>query len=65
MASFGVPARCDVDVCVQEAVEEETGAGGAPCQHDANPSWDVSTEKLASSMAKLSKTESQTVMSPR
>ncbi|XP_062869072.1 phosphofurin acidic cluster sorting protein 2 [Trichomycterus rosablanca] len=55
---------CVVEAVAGETVEEETGAGGAPCQHDANLSWDVSTEKLASSVGKMSKTESQTVMSP-
>uniref|UniRef100_A0A3B4D790 Uncharacterized protein n=1 Tax=Pygocentrus nattereri TaxID=42514 RepID=A0A3B4D790_PYGNA len=40
------------------AVKEDAGAGGAPC--DANMSWDISTDKLAGSVGKLCKTESQT-----
>ncbi|KAL7867427.1 hypothetical protein AOLI_G00152410 [Acnodon oligacanthus] len=51
-----------VDTAVGETTEEDAGAGGAPC--DANMSWDVSTDKLAGSVGKLCKTESQTHMSP-
>ncbi|KAL6469098.1 hypothetical protein MHYP_G00226220 [Metynnis hypsauchen] len=51
-----------VDSAVGETTEEDAGAGGAPC--DANMSWDISTDKLAGSVGKLCKTESQTHMSP-
>lgn len=48
----------DVCLCAQELVEDE-----ATC--DANMSWDASAEKLAGTVGKLCKTESQTLMSPR
>ncbi|XP_049321635.1 phosphofurin acidic cluster sorting protein 2 isoform X2 [Astyanax mexicanus] len=51
-----------VDSVSAEVTEEETGTGALPC--DANISWEISTEKLASSVGKLCKTESQTHMSP-
>ncbi|KAM9460570.1 phosphofurin acidic cluster sorting protein 2 isoform 3-T3 [Clarias gariepinus] len=53
-----------VDTIAGEAAEEDAGVGGAPSQHDANLSWDMSTEKPASSVGKISKTESQNMMSP-
>ncbi|XP_072516178.1 phosphofurin acidic cluster sorting protein 2 isoform X2 [Salminus brasiliensis] len=51
-----------VDSVAGEMPEEDTGTGGLLC--DANMSWDINTEKLASSVGKLCKTESQTHMSP-
>ncbi|XP_047660399.1 phosphofurin acidic cluster sorting protein 2 isoform X1 [Tachysurus fulvidraco] len=53
-----------VDTIAVEAAEEDAGVGGAPSQHDANLSWDMSVEKLASSVGKICKTESQNMMSP-
>ncbi|KAG7327603.1 hypothetical protein KOW79_009209 [Hemibagrus wyckioides] len=53
-----------VDTIAVEAAEEDAGVGGAPSQHDANLSWDISVEKLASSVGKICKTESQNMMSP-
>ncbi|KAK3562478.1 hypothetical protein QTP86_034588 [Hemibagrus guttatus] len=53
-----------VDTIPVEVAEEDTGVGGAPSQHDANLSWDISVEKLASSVGKICKTESQNMMSP-
>ncbi|KAB5559214.1 hypothetical protein PHYPO_G00026410 [Pangasianodon hypophthalmus] len=53
-----------VDTMTGEAAEEDAGVGGAPSQHDANLSWDMSVEKLASSVGKICKTESQNMMSP-
>lgn len=53
-----------VEAIVGEAAEEDAGVGGAPSQHDANLSWDMSVEKLANSMGKICKTESQNMMSP-
>lgn len=55
---------CVVDAVIGEPVEEETGVGVTPCQHDANLNWDLSAEKLTGSVNKLCKTESQTLMSP-
>ncbi|KAK3533022.1 hypothetical protein QTP70_006229 [Hemibagrus guttatus] len=52
------------DQTATEVAEEDTGVGGAPSQHDANLSWDISVEKLASSVGKICKTESQNMMSP-
>ncbi|KAL1006156.1 hypothetical protein UPYG_G00068590 [Umbra pygmaea] len=46
-----------------DAEEEETGTG--PGEATPNPtSWDLSTDKLPGPVAKLCKTESQTLMSP-
>ncbi|XP_060797475.1 phosphofurin acidic cluster sorting protein 2 isoform X2 [Neoarius graeffei] len=53
-----------VDTLAGEAAEEDAGVGGAPSQHDASLSWDMSAEKLASSVGKICKTESQNMMSP-
>ncbi|TSK53646.1 Phosphofurin acidic cluster sorting protein 1 [Bagarius yarrelli] len=53
-----------VDTIAVEAAEEDAGVGGVPSQHDANLSWDISVEKLASSVGKICKTESQNMMSP-
>ncbi|XP_060736862.1 phosphofurin acidic cluster sorting protein 2 [Tachysurus vachellii] len=53
-----------VDTIAVEAAEEDAGVGGAPSQHDVNLSWDMSVEKLASSVGKICKTESQNMMSP-
>lgn len=53
-----------VEAIAGEAAEEDAGVGGAPSQHDANLSWDMSMEKLANSMGKICKTESQNMMSP-
>ncbi|GAA6110863.1 phosphofurin acidic cluster sorting protein 2 isoform X1 [Tachysurus ichikawai] len=53
-----------VDTIAVEAAEEDAGVGGAPSQHDATLSWDMSVEKLASSVGKICKTESQNMMSP-
>ncbi|XP_073700240.1 phosphofurin acidic cluster sorting protein 2 isoform X4 [Garra rufa] len=51
-----------VDSAAGELVEDEAGGGVATC--DASMSWDVSTEKLAGTVGKLCKAESQTLMSP-
>ncbi|KAI5101053.1 phosphofurin acidic cluster sorting protein 2 isoform X2, partial [Silurus meridionalis] len=48
------------DITAVEAAEEDAGVGGAPSQHDANLSWEMSVERLA----KICKTESQNMMSP-
>lgn len=53
-----------VEAIAGEAAEEDAGVGGVPSQHDANLSWDMSMEKLANSMGKICKTESQNMMSP-
>ncbi|XP_053490043.1 phosphofurin acidic cluster sorting protein 2 [Ictalurus furcatus] len=53
-----------VEATAGEAAEEDAGVGGAPSQHDASLSWDMSVEKLANSMGKICKTESQNMMSP-
>lgn len=53
----------DVYLSTQELVEDEAGGGVATC--DASMSWDVSAEKLAGTVGKLCKAESQTLMSPR
>lgn len=53
---------------VQDAEDEETRAGTGPGEANPNPtptSWDLSTDKLPGPVAKLCKTESQTLMSPR
>ncbi len=47
----------------QELVEDEAGGGVATCV--TSMSWDVSAEKLAGTVGKLCKAESQTLMSPR
>ncbi|KAL2086582.1 hypothetical protein ACEWY4_017641 [Coilia grayii] len=54
-----------------DVVEEEVvvavpgvGVGMGMTSADSTTSWDVSTDKLASTVSKLSKTESQTHMSP-
>uniref|UniRef100_A0A8C2INX1 Si:ch211-126j24.1 n=1 Tax=Cyprinus carpio TaxID=7962 RepID=A0A8C2INX1_CYPCA len=51
-----------VDSAAGELVEDEAGGGVATC--DASMSWDVSAEKLAGTVGKLCKAESQTLMSP-
>uniref|UniRef100_A0A8C1SA13 Si:ch211-126j24.1 n=1 Tax=Cyprinus carpio TaxID=7962 RepID=A0A8C1SA13_CYPCA len=51
-----------VDSAAGELVEDEAGGGVATC--DASMSWDVSVEKLAGTVGKLCKAESQTLMSP-
>ncbi|XP_051978074.1 phosphofurin acidic cluster sorting protein 2-like isoform X2 [Xyrauchen texanus] len=51
-----------VDSTAGEPTEDEAGGGGATC--DTNINWDVSAEKLAGTVGKLCKTESQTFMSP-
>ncbi|XP_051550385.1 phosphofurin acidic cluster sorting protein 2-like isoform X2 [Myxocyprinus asiaticus] len=51
-----------VDSTAGEPTEDEAGGGGATC--DTNISWDMSAEKLAGTVGKLCKTESQTFMSP-
>ncbi|XP_030626782.1 phosphofurin acidic cluster sorting protein 2 [Chanos chanos] len=51
-----------VDSNTGEVAEEDTAVGTVTS--DANMSWDVSTDKLASTVGKLCKTESQTHMSP-
>ncbi|XP_066503673.1 phosphofurin acidic cluster sorting protein 2 isoform X2 [Hoplias malabaricus] len=51
-----------MDSTAAENTEEDSGPGAAPC--DSNMSWDISTDKLTSSVGKLCKTESQTHMSP-
>ncbi|XP_016399002.1 phosphofurin acidic cluster sorting protein 2-like [Sinocyclocheilus rhinocerous] len=52
-----------VDSAAGELVEDEAGGGVASCE--ASMSWDVSAEKLAGTVGKLCKAESQTLMSPR
>ncbi|XP_023991852.1 phosphofurin acidic cluster sorting protein 2-like isoform X1 [Salvelinus sp. IW2-2015] len=50
-----------------DAEDEETRAGTGPGEANPNPtptSWDLSTDKLPGPVAKLCKTESQTLMSP-
>ncbi len=44
-------------------MEDEAGGSMAIC--DTSMSWDVSAEKLAGTVGKLCKAESQTLMSPR
>ncbi|XP_035379201.1 phosphofurin acidic cluster sorting protein 2 isoform X1 [Electrophorus electricus] len=51
-----------VDPAAGELSEEDACAGGV--MMEAGMSWDISAEKLASSVGKLCKTESQTHMSP-
>ncbi|XP_016132028.1 phosphofurin acidic cluster sorting protein 2-like isoform X2 [Sinocyclocheilus grahami] len=51
-----------VDSAAGELVEDEVGGGVASCE--ASMSWDVSAEKLAGTVGKLCKAESQTLMSP-
>uniref|UniRef100_A0A8C1NSJ2 Si:ch211-126j24.1 n=1 Tax=Cyprinus carpio TaxID=7962 RepID=A0A8C1NSJ2_CYPCA len=51
-----------VDSAAGELVEDEAGGGMATC--DTSMSWDVSAEKLAGTVGKLCKAESQTLMSP-
>ncbi|XP_016353193.1 phosphofurin acidic cluster sorting protein 2-like isoform X2 [Sinocyclocheilus anshuiensis] len=51
-----------VDSAAGELVEDEAGGGVASCE--ASMSWDVSAEKLAGTVGKLCKAESQTLMSP-
>ncbi|KAK1806127.1 hypothetical protein P4O66_012837 [Electrophorus voltai] len=51
-----------VDPAAGELSEEDACAGGV--MMEASMSWDISAEKLASSVGKLCKTESQTHMSP-
>ncbi|KAJ8393220.1 hypothetical protein AAFF_G00062920 [Aldrovandia affinis] len=48
-----------IDISPGEADEEDTGTG------DSSSGWDVSTDRLAASVGKLCKTESQSHMSPR
>ncbi|TRZ01124.1 hypothetical protein DNTS_007849, partial [Danionella cerebrum] len=60
-------ARCPDESVVQDSpavdlMEEETAT--AVTASDANMSWDTSTEKLAGTVGKLCKAESQTHMSP-
>uniref|UniRef100_A0A8C5BNK0 Phosphofurin acidic cluster sorting protein 2-like n=1 Tax=Gadus morhua TaxID=8049 RepID=A0A8C5BNK0_GADMO len=57
-----------VCVCVclaQEMEADDSGLGQGPTQGEVSGSWDVSTERLASTVGKLCKTESQNHMSPR
>ncbi|XP_042604787.1 phosphofurin acidic cluster sorting protein 2-like isoform X3 [Cyprinus carpio] len=51
-----------VDSAAGELVEDEAGGGVASCE--ASMSWDMSAEKLAGTVGKLCKAESQTLMSP-
>ena len=44
---------------------DDSGLGQGPAQGEVSGSWDVSTERLASTVGKLCKTESQNHMSPR
>ncbi len=53
----------DVYLSMQELVEDKAGGGVATC--DTIMSWDMSVEKLAGTVGKLCKAESQTLMSPR
>uniref|UniRef100_A0A8C1R444 Si:ch211-126j24.1 n=1 Tax=Cyprinus carpio TaxID=7962 RepID=A0A8C1R444_CYPCA len=51
-----------INISEGELVEDEAGGGVASCE--ASMSWDMSAEKLAGTVGKLCKAESQTLMSP-
>ncbi|CAL8258285.1 unnamed protein product [Lota lota] len=52
------------DPTIGEMEADDSGLGQGPTQGEVGGSWDVSTERLASTVGKLSKTESQNHMSP-
>ncbi|CAL8390298.1 unnamed protein product [Arctogadus glacialis] len=52
------------DPVIGEMEADDSGLGQGPTQGEVSGSWDVSTERLASTVGKLCKTESQNHMSP-